>query len=103
MFQVYFSNVSSVPNERCKRFCLDVVKVDLDVAYTCMLQAYVLSVLGVFISMFASVSSRCCICLQWFSNIFQAFSQVFQTVVSSVPSIFLLYAAIVASGCLKSR
>jgi hypothetical protein len=28
---------------------------------------------------------------------------VFQTVVSSVPSIFLLYAAIVASGCLKSR
>jgi hypothetical protein len=38
--------------------------------------------------MFASVSSRCCICLQWFSNVFQAFSQVFQTLVLSVSFVF---------------
>jgi hypothetical protein len=67
---------------------IDVVKVDLDVAYTCKLQAYVSSVFGCFIRMFASVSSECCICLQWFSYIFQAFSQVFQTFVSSVSFIF---------------
>ena len=55
-------------------FHLYVAKVDLDVAYTCMLQAYVSSVLSCFICMFISVSSECCICLQWFSNVFQAFS-----------------------------
>ena len=37
-------------------FYLDIAKVDLNVAYTCMLQAYVLSVLRCFIRMFASVS-----------------------------------------------
>jgi len=47
-----------------------------NVAYTCMLQAYVSSV---FIRMFASVLSRCCICLQWFSIFFQVFLKVFQT------------------------
>jgi hypothetical protein len=51
-------------------FCLDVAKVDLDVAYTYMLQAYVSSVFMCFIRMFASVSSECCIYLQWFSNVF---------------------------------
>ena len=51
-------------------FYLHVAKVDLDVAYTCILQAYVSSVPGVFIRMFARVSSGCCICLQWFSNDF---------------------------------
>ena len=51
-------------------FYLNVAKVDLDVAYICMLQAYVSSVPGVLIRMFASVSSRCCICLQWFSSVF---------------------------------
>ena len=56
-----------------------------------------------FIRMFASVSSGCCICLQWFSNVFQSFSQVFQTFVSSVSSVFFLYVATVASGCFKSR
>jgi hypothetical protein len=35
------------------------------------------SVFRYFIRMFASVSSGCCIFLQWFSNVFQAFSQVF--------------------------
>jgi hypothetical protein len=51
----------------------------LDVAYICMLQAYVLSVLH--------VSSGCCIRLVFkcFSDVF---SQVFQTLVSSVSSVF---------------
>jgi hypothetical protein len=39
-------------------FYLDVAKVDLDVAYTCMLQAYVLSVFRCFIRMFVNVSSH---------------------------------------------
>jgi hypothetical protein len=56
---------------------LDVVKVDLHVVSTCMLQAYVRSVFRCFIRMLASVSFGCYICLQWFSNVFQAFSQVF--------------------------
>jgi hypothetical protein len=34
------------------------------------LQTYVSSVFRCFICMFASVSSGCCICLQWFSNVF---------------------------------
>jgi len=42
-------------------FYLDVSKVDLDVTYTCMLQAYVLSVSRRFVRMFASASSGCCI------------------------------------------
>jgi hypothetical protein len=43
--------------------------------------AYVSSVLG--------VSSRCCICLQWFSNIFSGvFFASVQTHVSSVSSVF---------------
>ena len=69
-------------------FCLDVAKVNLDVAYTCMLQAYDSSVFRCFIRMFASVSSGFCIFLQWFSNVLQAFSQVFNTLVSSVSSVF---------------
>jgi hypothetical protein len=85
---VYIPNVSSVSNECCKVFYLDVAKVDLDVAYTCKLQAYVSSVFGCFIRMFASVSSECCIYLQWFSNVFQVFSQVFQAFVSSVSFVF---------------
>jgi hypothetical protein len=71
-------------------FYLDVTKVDLDVAYTCMLQAYVSNVFRCFVCMFASVSSECCIC-----NVFQVFSQVFQTLASSVSSV-LLYVATVA-------
>jgi hypothetical protein len=51
-------------------FYLDVAKVDLDVVYTCMLQAYGSSIFMCFIRMFASVSSGCCICLQWFSKAF---------------------------------
>jgi hypothetical protein len=39
MFQVYVLNVSS-SDVCCKYFYLDVAKVDLDVAYTSMLQVY---------------------------------------------------------------
>ena len=46
------------------------------------------SVFRCFIRMFASVLLECCTCLQWFSNFFQVFSQVFQTLVSSVSSVF---------------
>jgi len=55
-------------------FYLDVVKVDLDVAYTCMLQAYV----------FKCFSSVSYVCLQVFHldfayvcNVVQVFLQVF--------------------------
>jgi hypothetical protein len=48
---------------------ITVAKVDLVIAYTCMLQAYVLSVFKCFICMCATV----CICLQWFSNILRHF------------------------------
>jgi hypothetical protein len=53
--------------------------------------------------MFTSVSSGCCICLQWFSNVFQTFSQVFHTLVLKCFICLLLYVATVASGCFKSR
>jgi hypothetical protein len=36
----------------------------------------------------ASVLSECCVCLHWFSTVFQVFLQVFQKHVSSVPSAF---------------
>ena len=84
-------------------FYLDVAKVDLDVAYTCMLQAYVLSVFKCFICMFASVSSGCCICLQWF---FKCFLGAFVNVSYACFKCFicfLLHVATVAFGCFKSR
>ena len=52
----------------------DVAKVDLDVAYTCMLQAYVSSVFRCFICMFASVSSM----LHMFLLVFKCFSRRFR-------------------------
>jgi hypothetical protein len=56
MFHLVQKNVASV--------YLDVAKVYVDVAYTCILQAYISSVLRCFIRMLASVSYECCICLQ---------------------------------------
>ena len=50
-------------------FLLDVVKVDLDVAYTCMLQVYVANVLGVS-TYVASVSSGCSIRFSMATHIF---------------------------------
>ena len=57
----------------------------LDVAYICMLQAYVSSVFQVF-HMYVC---KCFIwMLQWVPNVFQVFSQVFHTLVSSVSFVF---------------
>ena len=42
-------------------FYLNVIKVDLDIVYTCMLQVYVSSVSGVL--------SECCICLHLLSSV----------------------------------
>jgi hypothetical protein len=47
VFQVYVPNVSYVFIRMLQLFYLDIAKVGLDVAYTCMLQAYDSSVLGV--------------------------------------------------------
>jgi hypothetical protein len=52
--------------------------------------------------MFASVLSGFYICLQWFSNVSQAFLQVFETLVSNVLFVFF-YIATISSGCFKSR
>jgi phage-related protein len=68
-----------------------------------MLPVYVSSVLGVFVSMFASVSSACYICLQWFSSVLKHFSQVFQTFVSSISSAFRRIVTSVTSECFKRR
>jgi hypothetical protein len=82
-------------------FYLDVVKINLDVAYTgCK---HMLSVFRCFIRMFASVLFGCCICLQWFSNVFLG---VFTSVLDACFKCFiclLSYVATVASGCFKSR
>jgi len=48
-------------------FHLDTAKVDLDVAYTCMLQAYI-----------SNVSYVCCIRLQWLSSVFRCFASVLE-------------------------
>ena len=68
-------------------FHLDTAKVDLDVAYTCMLQAYV-----------SSVSYVCCKCLIWMLHTsamaFKCFSgvlQVFQKYVASVSTVSDVY------------
>ena len=100
MFQVYVPNVLSVPDECCKCF---IWKVDLDVPYTCMFQAYISSVFRCFIRRFASVSSGCCICLQWFSNVFSGIFVSVSHVCYKCFICLLLYVATVASGCFKSR
>jgi hypothetical protein len=46
-FLVYIPNVSSVSDVCCKCFHLYVTKIDLDVAYKCMLQVYLSSILDV--------------------------------------------------------
>jgi hypothetical protein len=84
-------------------FCLDVAKVDMNVAYTCMLQAYISSVFRCFIRMLASVSFGCCIYLQWFSNVFlDVFASVSDTCFRCFICL-LLYVATVVSRCFKSR
>jgi hypothetical protein len=67
-------NVSYVSDVRCKYFHLHVVKLDLNVIYICILQAYFSSFIFVFHTSVASVSCGCCICLQWFLSVFHVFS-----------------------------
>jgi hypothetical protein len=89
-------------------FRMDVVKVDRDVAYVARVvhvcckrlfpmfhlffQMYVASVfiwmLYTFHTYIASVLSRCCVCLQWFSSVSGVFFKCFQTHISSVSSFF---------------
>jgi hypothetical protein len=58
-------------------FYLDVAKVDLDIAYTCMLQAYVFKCFKVF-HMYVC---KCFICmLHMFAMVFKCFSGVFASV-----------------------
>jgi hypothetical protein len=86
----------------------------LDVASICSI------VFRCFIRMFVSVSSGFYICLQWFSNVSQAFLQVFEmftmvfkcfsSVFASVSDVcfkcficLFFYVATITSGCFKSR
>ena len=64
-------------------FHLDVVKVDLDVAYIC-------KCFRCFYMYVASVSSRYCICLQWLHTCFQALSGVLQVLLTYVASVSAL-------------
>jgi hypothetical protein len=50
----------------------------------------------------ASVLSRYCVCLQWFSSVFHIFLQVFQSMFQ-VFQLSSTYVASIMSGCLKSR
>ena len=91
IFHLFQTNVAGVLSGCCKK--------DLDVVYTCMLRAYVSSVFRYFIRMFASVSSRFCICLQCCSS-------VFASVLDACFKCFiylLLYVATVAFRYFKSR
>ena len=66
-------------------FCLDDAKIDLDVVYTCMLQAYV----SIVFRCFYTYVYKCFIrMLHMCVMVFQVFSQVFQTLVLSVSSVF---------------
>jgi hypothetical protein len=80
MFHLLQIYVASVLSKCCKNRS--------GFAYTCMLQTYVLSIYRCFICSFASVSWGCCICLQLFSNVFQTFIHVFQTLLSSISFVF---------------
>jgi hypothetical protein len=75
MFQVYVLNVSTVLDVCCKYFYLNVAKVDLNVAYTCMLQSYfpsgfrcfirVVQVFHMHVLIVSFVFFVCCNCSIW--------------------------------------
>jgi hypothetical protein len=70
-------------------FSLNVAKVDLDITYTCMLQAYVSKCFIWILHMFA----------MFFRHFHKCFIRLFQVFHLS----FFLYVATVASQCFKSR
>jgi hypothetical protein len=74
MFQVYVLNVLTVLDVCCKYFYLNVAKVDLNVAYTCMLQSYFPSGFRCFIRVVQVFHLNVCICLQCFSGVFVSVS-----------------------------
>ena len=76
-FKVYVPNVSSVPDICCTLFYLNVSKVDLDVAYTYMLQVYIFKCFQIF---HTYVWKYFILMLHMFAMVFKyfyAFSQVF--------------------------
>jgi hypothetical protein len=97
IFQMYVPDVSYVSYVCCKYFHLDVTKVDLDIAYTCMLQAYFSNGFRCF----ASVLSGCSIYLQWFQVFFRCFCKCFKRMFQ-VFYLSSLYVITVAYGCFKS-
>jgi hypothetical protein len=78
---------------KCSRRMLQVFY--LDVAYTCMLLAYVSSVSG--------VSYVCCKCFIWMLHMFATVFKCFQSFCFKCFTCLLLYVATVVSGCFKSR
>jgi hypothetical protein len=70
-------------------FYLNVAKVDLDVAYTCILQAYVSSVSG--------VSYVCCKCFIWMLHIFAMATHMFSWCFRRMLQVFQLFRTYVAS------
>ena len=92
---MYVPNVSYVFIRMLQLFYLDIAKVDLDIAYTCMLQA-MFQVFQVYV---ASVSSGCCIC---FTMVTHVCFLVFQTYVASVSTVSSICCGI-SSKCCKSR
>ena len=82
-------------------FYLDVTKVDLDIAYTCMLQAYVFKCFKVF-------HMYVCKCFIWmlhmFAMVFKCFFRHFRRkCFRRLFLVFHLFFVTVASGCFKSR
>jgi hypothetical protein len=84
---IYFRHVLSV-------FHLDITKVDLNVVYTCMLQAYVSNV-----RLFQGFHLDVAYILQWL----HIFFPVFQTYVENVSAVLQMYIASVSSEYCKSR
>jgi hypothetical protein len=58
---------------------------------------------GLFIRMFANVSCGCCICLQWFLNVFQTFFASVSDACFKCFIYLILYVTTVTSGCFKNR
>jgi hypothetical protein len=85
-------------------FYLYVAKVDLDVVYTSMLQAYVSSIFQVFhmylYKCFISMLNMFAMVFKCFSDVFL---QVFQTLCFKCFICFLLYVVTLTSGYFKSR
>jgi hypothetical protein len=79
-------------------FYRDVAKVDLDVAYACMLQTYVSSVFRCFIRMFVFYLD-----VAYVYNGFQIFSGVFTNVSDVYFKCFICLLLYVAFECFKSR